>query len=83
MDALSDAAEALIQAGLEAAIVRRVLREVRVRWTGQVYIQAIDRTARDQAAAEVLRQGGKDHEAAQVAGCSVSTIRRRRSEWLR
>jgi hypothetical protein len=83
VDALADMADALIAAGVEVVLVRRVTREVRVRWGGsQVYIHAIDRASRDETAREALARGASIQEAARVAECSPATIRRRRSEWF-
>lgn len=83
VDAISEMAEALIQSGVEVSVVRRVSREIRIRWGGsQVYIHAVDRAARDETAREALARGASIQEAARAAECSPSTIRRRRSEWF-
>jgi GrpB-like predicted nucleotidyltransferase (UPF0157 family) len=83
VDALADMADALIAAGLEVVVVRRVAREVRTRWGGaDCYIHSIDRAARDETAREALARGASIQEAARAAECSPSTIRRRRSEWF-
>jgi GrpB-like predicted nucleotidyltransferase (UPF0157 family) len=83
VDALADMTDALIAAGLEVVVVRRVAREVRTRWGGSaVYIHAVDRAARDETAREALARGASIQEAARAAECSPSTIRRRRSEWF-
>lgn len=81
-DILADAQRELIQAGADPDAVQRALQAVRGRWGGsQVYIHAVDRESRDEAARAALQRGATIQEAAKVAGCSPSTIRRRRSDW--
>ena len=82
-DVLDHARRTLIERGLDPTTISQALREVRLHWGGTTcYILAIDRDERDRAACEALAQGASLAEAARAAGCSVSTIRRRRSNWL-
>ena len=72
----------LLQHGVEPETARIVVSEVRRVFGGsQVYILGIDRASRDEAARAALERGASIQEAARVAGCSTSTIRRRRSDW--
>lgn len=82
-DVLDHAQRELTERGLDPATVSHALREVRRHWGGaECYILAIDRGERDRKAREALAQGASIVEAARAAGCSVSTVRRRRSNWL-
>ena len=82
VDPLDDALQSLLAAGLDADTCRRVLRVVRKRWVGQCYVRS-----RDPGIDEVIRAGieaGETSErVARRAGVSISTIKRRRSKWLR
>lgn len=83
VDPIEDFARELKTSGVDVAIVRRVSAVVRARWGGaEVYIAAIDRATRDETAREALQAGASVAEAAKVAGCSPSTVRRRASRWL-
>lgn len=82
-DILNDTASELLARGLPADAVQRALSEIRRRYGGsEVYVLAIDRQSRDEAAKAALQRGASIQEAARVAGCSVSTVRRRASRWL-
>ena len=80
-DVIDDTAAALVAAGLDRAIVRRVLVEVRSRWVGQVYIRATDRS-RDEIIRQGLEAGERPETIARKAGVSARTVRRRASTWF-
>ncbi len=81
-DPLSMTKTLLLRHGVAPETARLVVSEVRRVFGGsQVYILAIDRSDRDEAAREALARGATLQEAARAAGCSPSTIRRRRSDW--
>ncbi|NCA72718.1 MAG: hypothetical protein EOM91_22205, partial [Sphingobacteriia bacterium] len=83
VDPIEDMALELLTHGADAVLVRRVAGVVRARWGGaEIYIAAIDRASRDEAARAALDRGASILEAAKEAGCSPSTVRRRRSRWL-
>lgn len=83
-DPLADALAALVQLGLDETLCRRALAETRRRWGGgQVYIPAHDRPARDAVIDRALDAGLPVREVAARAQTSVSTVKRRRSEWYR
>ncbi len=83
-DPLADALAALVQLGLDETLCRRALAETRRRWGGsQCYIPACDRPARDSAIAAALADGLPAREVAARAQVSVSTVKRRRSQWYR
>jgi hypothetical protein len=72
----------LLQHGVEPETARLVVSEVRRVFGGSTaYILSIDRSDRDAAARAALARGASIQEAARAAGCSPSTIRRRRSGW--
>jgi hypothetical protein len=76
-DVLSDTAQALIAAGLDAGEVRAVIRAQRERWGGSaVYVRAIDREERESEIRAAVRRGVSLRQAAQVVGCSDDTVRR-------
>lgn len=82
-DVLTDAERLLRGYAVENWVVRAVIQELRKSWGGgQVYIQAIDRPARDEAIRAALDQGLKPEQVARKTGASVATVRRRRSAWL-
>jgi FixJ family two-component response regulator len=81
VDPIHDAVLALIDAGLDAAEVTRVLGAVRQRWQGQCYVRTRDPITDEEinrriAAGEPARRIAKD------TGVHVTTIVRRRSRWL-
>ena len=81
---LADALDCLVKLGLDETLCRRALAETRRRWGGgQVYIPAHDRPARDAVIAAALADGLPARDAAARAQVSVSTVKRRRSEWYR
>lgn len=81
-DVIDDATNALVAAGLDRAIVRRVLVEIRHRWGGsQVYIRATDRS-RDEIIRQGLEAGERPEAIARKAGVSARTVRRRASSWF-
>lgn len=83
-DPLSDCQALLIQHGLNPDLCARIITQVRQRWGGsQVYIPAHDRPARDRAIATAIADGLPVREVAARAQVSVSTVKRRRSEWYR
>ena len=83
-DPLSDALDCLVKLGLDETLCRRALAETRRRWGGgQVYIPAHDRPARDAVIDRALDAGLPVREVAARAQTSVSTVKRRRSEWYR
>lgn len=83
-DPLTDALESLVGLGLDETLCRRALAETRRRWGGsQCYIPACDRPARDSAIAAALADGLPAREVAARAQVSVSTVKRRRSQWYR
>jgi DNA invertase Pin-like site-specific DNA recombinase len=76
-DILSDTARALMQAGLDAELVRAVIAAQRGRWGGgQVYVRQVDPYERESAIREAVARGLSSVKAAQVAGCSDDTVRR-------
>jgi DNA-binding NarL/FixJ family response regulator len=81
-DVLADVSDALIAEGVDVAIVRRVLVQVRTRWAGErVYI----RQSGPEREAEIrmrIQAGEHLDHIARKAGVSPSTVRRRRSSWL-
>ena len=82
-DVLNDAAELLKSAGVDGALIKRVVAELRRRWGGaSEYIQRHDRQARDEAIRSALNDGQSVNEVAKAVDCSPRTIRRKRSEWL-
>lgn len=82
-DLLSDAAELLKAAGIDSAIVQRVIRELRRRWGGDTpYIPQIDRDTRNETIKQALDTAQPIAVIAKKAGCSPATVRRKRSEWL-
>ncbi len=83
-DPLADALDCLVKLGLDETLCRRALAETRRRWGGgQVYIPAYDRPARDAVIDRALDAGLPVREVAARAQTSVSTVKRRRSEWYR
>jgi hypothetical protein len=77
VDVLSDTAQALISAGLDEAIVRRVIRGQRVRWGGgAVYVRLIDQGERKDAIRQAVARGLSPSRVASVVGCSDDTVRR-------
>ncbi|MBP8284500.1 MAG: hypothetical protein KAX46_11430 [Chromatiaceae bacterium] len=83
-DPLADALDCLVKLGLDETLCRRALAETRRRWGGgQVYIPAHDRPARDAVIDRALDAGLPVREVAARAQTSVSTVKRRRSEWYR
>lgn len=82
-DVLHDAAELLKSAGVDAALIKQVVSELRRRWGGaSEYIQRHDRQARDEAIKSGLNNGQAVNEVAKAVECSPRTIRRKRSQWL-
>jgi len=82
-DVLHDAAELLKSAGVDGALIKRVVGELRRRWGGSAgYILRHDRQARDEAIKAALHDGQAVNEVAKAVDCSPRTIRRKRSEWL-
>ena len=82
-DVLHDAAELLKSAGVDAALIKRVVSELRRRWGGaSEYIQRHDRQARDEEIRAALNDGQAVNEVAKAVECSPRTIRRKRSQWL-
>ena len=83
-DPLADALALLLELGLDETLCRRALAETRRRWGGgQVYIPAHDRPARAAVIDRALDAGLPVREVAARAQTSVSTVKRRRSEWYR
>lgn len=80
-DLIDDATAALVAAGLDRAIVCRVLVEVRHRWSGQTYVRSIDRS-RDEVIRQGLEAGERPETIARKAGVSARTVRRRASRWF-
>lgn len=80
-DVIDDATNALVAAGLDCAVVRRVLVEVRHRWSGQTYIRSTDRS-RDEIIRQGLEAGERPETIARKAGVSARTVRRRASSWF-
>ena len=82
-DVIDDATTALVAAGLDRAVVRRVLVEVRRRWSGcGVYIRTTDRAATDETIRQGLEAGERPETIARKAGVSARTVRRRASTWF-
>lgn len=81
VDPIHDAELALIAAGLDRAIIRRVLAQVRCRWAGDVYVRARDPEIDTEIRAR-LEAGEPPVQIAHRVGVHRSTITRRRSRWL-
>lgn len=82
-DILNDAADLLKSAGIDPAIVRRVVAELRRRWGGDTpYIPQLDRQSRDAEIKAALDSGKPIDVVARTARCSPATVRRKRSQWL-
>lgn len=82
-DPLSDTLEALLRLGLDEAICRRAISEIRRRWGGGVaYIRAVDREAREAVIRHGLENGDPVREIARRAEVHPATVRRKRSGWL-
>ena len=82
-DLIDDATARLVAAGLDREIVRRVLSEVRRRWSGcEVYIRTTDRAATDETIRQGLEAGEPPEAIARRAGVSARTVRRRASSWF-
>lgn len=62
---------------------RAVVSRLRAQWGGEaVYIQRIDRQARDSIIQRELAAGHSIHEAAKAAGCSPGAARRQAKDFL-
>jgi len=82
-DPVSFVAAALIRNGIDTEIVRRVTGDARRVFGGsQVYIKVMDRPARDAEIKRLLGLGVSPEGVARHVKTSVSTVRRRRSDWL-
>ena len=82
-DVLHDAADLLKSAGIDPALVQRIIAELRRRWGGAAeYIQRHDRRQRDEQIRVALEAGKPVDTIAKAVECSPRTIRRKRSEWL-
>ena len=75
-DPLSDALRSLIAAGADAEICRRVLAQVRSKWTGGAYIRAVDVEDRNAEVKARMEAGGSVRQVAKMVDASVATIRR-------
>ena len=80
-DPLSDMLKALVRAGIDPILSRRLVAEVRQRWTGQCYIQAVDRESRNAEVRQALAAGVPVKEVARRVQAHPATIRRIRREW--
>ncbi len=72
-DPLSDTLEALLRLGLDEAICRRAISEIRRRWGGG---------AREALIRSGLENGDPVREIARRAEVHPATVRRKRSGWL-
>lgn len=82
-DILADCASRLKKAGLESAVVNKVIAELRRTYAGtECYIHAIDRKIRDAAIVDALNTGLPIDEVAKKVQCHSSTVRRVKSDWL-
>ena len=83
-DILADCAGRLIKAGVDSAVVIKTIAEMRRTHGGRSeYICATDRDYRDKAISEALTAGLPAVAIAKSLRCSVATIRRRKSAWLK
>jgi len=73
---------ALIRAGADPQLCRRLLAEVRRRWVGQCYIRAVDRELRNAEIQAAIQAGEPVMAVAKRVQASVYTVRRVRREWL-
>jgi len=81
VDPLHDAALSLADAGLDAETIRRVLADVRRRWTGRVYVRSVDPLI-DAEISRRIAAGEHPEKIARETGRHRTTIiRRRRSTW--
>lgn len=84
LDILSDCRAVCLKAGIDGSIVNRVIAELRRTHGGcSEYICATDRDDRDQIIRESLNAGLPAVAIAKNLRCSVATIRRRKSAWLK
>ncbi|MBB1074478.1 hypothetical protein HUU62_08650 [Rhodoferax sp. 4810] len=82
-DVLIDVKQELLREGLDLAAVTRALSRIRHRWGGQrVYVLQIDRAARNEKIKQELKNGVPERIIAKRIGISVSTVRRKKSEWF-
>lgn len=82
-DVLIELKEELLREGIDLAAVTRALSRIRHRWGGQrVYILQIDRAARNEKIKQELKNGVPERIIAKRIGISVSTVRRKKSEWF-
>ena len=80
-DPLSDALQSLVAAGADPAVCRRVLADVRSKWSGDCYIKAIDREARNATIQAELAAGESVREVAKKVNASQTTVRRVWRDW--
>jgi DNA-binding NarL/FixJ family response regulator len=82
-DLLTDAETLLIQQGVAMGIVERVIAELRHRYGGdRPYIHRLERQRRNEAIAADLSTGLAVEAVAKRRGCSESTVKRVRNEWM-
>jgi DNA-binding NarL/FixJ family response regulator len=76
-DLLTDLRGLLGQHGIADTIISRIVRELRQRYGGdRVFIQKLDRPARNQAIHDDLQQGLPITRIAQRQRCNPATVRR-------
>jgi DNA-binding NarL/FixJ family response regulator len=80
---MADAETLLIQQGVAMGIVERVIAELRHRYGGdRPYIHRLERQRRNEAIAADLSTGLAVEAVAKRRGCSESTVKRVRNEWM-
>lgn len=77
MDLLTDIAEALTAAGVDPALVRRVLADTRRMYGGgSVYVRKRDAQKQSSEVRSLVRQGLSFRAVSRELGCSDGTVRR-------
>lgn len=80
-DPLSDALRSLIAAGADPVTCRRVMAQVRAKWSGECYIKAVDVEDRNAEIQAKLRAGKSLRKVANEVGTSPTTVRRVWRDW--
>jgi len=76
-DIIDDVATALLDAGVDTALIERAILAARQRWGGaSSYVKRIDRQRRDSAIRKALAAGATKSQAAKSVGCGINTVKR-------
>lgn len=77
-DLLHDVGRRFIESGIETSLVHSIISDMRKIWGGdEVYIQAIDRSARDRIIRDGHKNGTPIKELAKKAGCTEKTAKKK------